>query len=236
MNQLEQVSQLLQSKLQTKQPKKVLLFAISGFSGSGKDFILANLHQQKWYQQANFQKLITDSARTPRPKEVNGKDYYFITQKEFEAKQKNNEYAQSITHVGFGRGFTYKEIQRVCKPNQNVEVVVKPEGLHKLLAAFDKLHIDYDLCAVYLTVNEPTQKARYCQRVGKKETELPLYTTNPDGTQNTASMEDLLKRINNNNLELADIKQLGLQHVYHTIDSSKDINKAPDSNIKNQQR
>ena len=67
--------------------KKGLLIVISGPSGSGKGTIIKELLKNN----KNIWLSISCTSRLPRPKEVNGKDYYFLTKEEFEKKIENNE-------------------------------------------------------------------------------------------------------------------------------------------------
>lgn len=73
--------------------KNPLLIVISGPSGVGKDSVLAILKDNT----PNLQFITTLTTRQPRPGEVDGRDYTFVSQKKFnELKDKNEllEYAQ----------------------------------------------------------------------------------------------------------------------------------------------
>jgi len=70
-----------------------LLIVISGPSGVGKDSVLAGLKKNS----PNLQFITTLTTRQPRPGEVDGRDYTFVSRKKFnELKDKNEllEYAQ----------------------------------------------------------------------------------------------------------------------------------------------
>ena len=55
----------------------------------------------------SFKKIITSTSRPPRQDEIEGKDYYFLTRTDFEAKLENYEF---IEHVEYGGNLygTYK--------------------------------------------------------------------------------------------------------------------------------
>jgi guanylate kinase len=95
MNQYEKTLDIFKNQVaQSEKSRTPFLFAISGMSSAGKDFILEHLRNTKDFQSANMIKLITDSARPMRPGEVNGVNAYFITPEQFENKLHNDEYAQ----------------------------------------------------------------------------------------------------------------------------------------------
>tara|TARA_Y100000741_G_scaffold361897_1_gene346679 strand:+ start:175 stop:807 length:633 start_codon:yes stop_codon:yes gene_type:complete len=72
--------------------KKGMMFVLSSPSGTGKTTLTKKIAKNN----TNFIISISHTTRKPRPNEVNGKDYYFVSKKEFEnLKDKNNffEYA-----------------------------------------------------------------------------------------------------------------------------------------------
>jgi len=70
----------------SKQPGK--LFIVSGPSGVGKTTIVMKFLQQ-YQDMYKIDKVITYTTKNPRSTEVNGVDYYFISEVEFELKIKS---------------------------------------------------------------------------------------------------------------------------------------------------
>jgi len=71
---------------------KGMMFVLSSPSGTGKTTLTKKIAKNN----TNFTISISHTTRKPRPNEVNGKDYYFVSKKEFEnLKNKENffEYA-----------------------------------------------------------------------------------------------------------------------------------------------
>jgi len=63
-------------------PQRIpLLIVISGPSGVGKDSVVQRLQER----QVPFHFVITTTSRAPRSDEVHGKDYFFVSEAEFEA-------------------------------------------------------------------------------------------------------------------------------------------------------
>ncbi|CAM1359352.1 Guanylate kinase [Tenacibaculum litoreum] len=67
------------------------LFVFSAPSGSGKTTIVRHLLAQERF---NLEFSISATSRAPRGEEVEGKDYYFISAKEFKQKIKNDEFLE----------------------------------------------------------------------------------------------------------------------------------------------
>ncbi|AZJ33320.1 MULTISPECIES: guanylate kinase [Tenacibaculum] len=67
------------------------LFVFSAPSGSGKTTIVRHLLAKERF---NLEFSISATSRAPRGEEVDGKDYYFISAKEFKQKIKNDEFLE----------------------------------------------------------------------------------------------------------------------------------------------
>jgi guanylate kinase len=76
-------------------PKKMHL-VMTGPSGSGKSTIVK--HIQTTYPSFRFS--VSHTTRRPREKEVEGRDYYFVTREEFELMIANNELLELTEYNG----------------------------------------------------------------------------------------------------------------------------------------
>ena len=65
-----------------------IMVILSSPSGAGKTTISKKIQQK--YQ--NFKISVSHTTRKPRPNEVEGIDYYFINENDFENKIKNNKF------------------------------------------------------------------------------------------------------------------------------------------------
>ena len=68
--------------------KKGMMFVLSSPSGAGKTTLTRKLAEQD----TNFSISISYTTRKPRPNEINGKDYYFVSKQEFEVLIKGNNF------------------------------------------------------------------------------------------------------------------------------------------------
>ena len=78
--------------------KKGMMFVLSSPSGAGKTTLTKKIAENN----SNFKISISHTTRKPRPNEVNGKDYHFVSKENFEklAKEKNFfEYAEIFNNL-----------------------------------------------------------------------------------------------------------------------------------------
>ena len=59
--------------------RKGILIVVSGFSGAGKGTLMKKLMED--YD--NYALSISMTTRTPRPGEVDGREYFFVTREQF---------------------------------------------------------------------------------------------------------------------------------------------------------
>lgn len=94
---------------------KLIIF--SAPSGSGKSTIINYLLQQD----LNLQFSISATSRDPRGKEEHGKEYYFLTERDFRTKIENDEFLE-FEEVYEGRfyGTLKAEVERLVSTDANV--------------------------------------------------------------------------------------------------------------------
>jgi guanylate kinase len=68
--------------------KKGLMFVLSSPSGAGKTTLTKKIAENN----KNLKISISHTTRTPRPNEINGKDYYFVNKNEFNNLIKNKKF------------------------------------------------------------------------------------------------------------------------------------------------
>ena len=74
-----------------------------GKAGSGKD------HIRKKFQRRGFEYAISYTTRPPREGEVDGKDYYFLSDEEFTEMQKNDLWYEWVEFNGWRYGTTKEQ-------------------------------------------------------------------------------------------------------------------------------
>ena len=76
-----------------------------------------------------LQRAITCTTRAPRPGEVDGKDYYFLTKDQFESKKAADEFLEWANVYGNFYGTLKSEIIRRLELGQDVIVSVDVQGV-----------------------------------------------------------------------------------------------------------
>lgn len=108
---------------------KIKVIALLGEAGSGKDSLL----QRVIASHPNYKELISHTTRPPREGEVEGKNYYYVTQKEFLDLIQNG---QMLEYAQFNGWFYGTSISAFDKDKINIGVF-NQAGIKTLLSRDD---------------------------------------------------------------------------------------------------
>ncbi len=101
-----------------------LLLVISGPSGSGKGTVLSKLFERRnglFYS-------VSATTRLPRPGEVNGREYYFLTRQEFENKIKDGGMLEHANYCGNYYGTPRFAVEQQCGNGLDVVLEIEVQG------------------------------------------------------------------------------------------------------------
>lgn len=124
------------------------MIVLSGPSASGKTEV-AKLLAKKY----SIVKVITTTTRPMRVNEVNGRDYFFVSEEEFLKMEKNNRFVETTLYNGYYYGSTKDQIA------DNKCIVVDPIGLAKYIELGNERIITF-----FLESNEETRHKRMLER------------------------------------------------------------------------
>jgi len=142
---------------------KPKIFIISGPGGAGKTTLLKKLFQQKNIQDI-FIRGITVTTRKKRPKEEEGKDYFFVDQEEFLRLEKSKFFLESQKILDNHYG-TPKILYTLAK-SQNKDLIICIDvkgGLY-----LKKNHKAGKIITIFIAA--PTQKELYRRMKKRSET------------------------------------------------------------------
>ena len=110
------------------------LFVISSPSGGGKTSLINKLFEDT--RSMNFKKSISDTTRQKREGDINGRDYYFLSEKEFKDKIEKDEYVEYATVFGNFYGTSKEEIKTKYN-NSNLVLELDWQGAYAVKELFD---------------------------------------------------------------------------------------------------
>lgn len=137
-----------------------MLTIITGPSGSGKDYVGHMLQDMK-----NYRKVVTYTTREPRPGEIDGINYHFISVDKFNILKSQNKFLEIDEYSNnrfYGTGA--RSIMKAIKSKNNYYIIQTPEGMRNTLAAYPKT--SNDIKVVYVTASLGERVKRYIDRVG----------------------------------------------------------------------
>lgn len=136
------------------------LLTITGPSGSGKSTLERNLLGLDEV----FSKVISTTTRKPRVGEVDGVDYYFLSEAEFKKREQGNRFAECITFEGNNRryGVEVDELERITNSSRIPLVVVEPEGVRQIHSALPRQ--GWKVRSIFVTHDPEVLITRYVNR------------------------------------------------------------------------
>ena len=168
-----------------------IMVILSSPSGAGKTTISKKIQQK--YQ--NFKISVSHTTRKPRSNEVEGIDYYFVSENDFKNKIKNNEFYEYAKIFGNYYGTSKTSVLNLLKNKKDVLFDIDWQGTQQL-SKFKELNL---LKIFILPPSKKELKKRLIQRNQDKpdvvEERLKAYDAD------SAHKEDYDSVVINDNLE-----------------------------------
>lgn len=137
---------------------KGLLFVVSAPAGCGKDTIL----EQVLAKEDNVGYSVSATTRAPRPGEVDGTHYFFITRERFEEMIANGEVLEYTEYCGNYYGTPRKGVEAMLAEGKDVVLKIEIEGAMNIKKLFP------DCCLVFIL---PPSMRELERRLRKRGTE-----------------------------------------------------------------
>ena len=110
---------------------KGLLIVVSGPAGSGKGTVLGALLRDEKYRFS-----VSATTRAPRPGEVDGVNYHYLTREAFEERIARGEMLEYTEYCGNYYGTPKKEAEAVLASGCNLLLEIEVEGAYNVKKAY----------------------------------------------------------------------------------------------------
>ena len=166
--------------MENKTVKKGLLIVISGFSGSGKGTVLKELCAAH----DNFAFSVSVTTRDRRQNEEEGKDYFYITEDQFDEMNQNGMLLESAGFVGHHYGTPKAYVEEKRLEGKDVLLEIETVGAMQVRSA------EPDAILIFITPpdfkeienrligrgrEEPSEIDRRMKKATKEVLKLPAY-------------------------------------------------------------
>jgi len=112
--------------------KKGILVVVSGFSGAGKGTLMKKLVAE--YD--GYALSVSMTTREPRPGEVDGKEYYFVSRERFEEVIAQNGLIEYATYVDNYYGTPVEYVEKELQAGKDVLLEIEIQGALKVKKKF----------------------------------------------------------------------------------------------------
>ena len=112
--------------------RKGILIVVSGFSGAGKGTLMKKLMED--YD--NYALSISMTTRNPRPGEVDGREYFFVTKEQFEEKIGQDGLIEYANYCGNYYGTPRAYVEQQLEAGKDVILEIEIQGALKIREKF----------------------------------------------------------------------------------------------------
>ncbi len=146
---------------------KGLLFVVSAPAGCGKDTIL----EQVLAKDSNIGYSVSATTRAPRPGEVDGTHYFFLTREKFEQMIADNAVLEYTEYCGNYYGTPRKGVEEMLAQGKDVVLKIEVEGAMNIKKMFP------DCCLVFILPPSMQELERRLRKRGTEDEETILRRT-----------------------------------------------------------
>ena len=119
--------------MKNAEAKKGKLFVVTGPSGVGKGTILDKFFDNNGNDVCYS---VSMTTRNPRPSEVNGVNYFFVSRDEFKTAVQNDEFLEWAEYSGNYYGTNKKFVEEKLNEGTNVILEIETKGAKKIMEKF----------------------------------------------------------------------------------------------------
>ena len=120
-----------------KEKKKGKLFILSAPAGAGKTTLVKMVTKEL----STTISSISYTTRAPRPGEINGKDYYFVSKQEFERQIQLADFLEHVKLFNHYYGTSKKWVNHHLDSGKSVILVIDTQGFFQLKEKIETISI-----------------------------------------------------------------------------------------------
>jgi guanylate kinase len=139
---------------------------------------------------------ISATTREPREGEVDGRDYHFLTQDEFDRRKEADDFLEFASYSGHRYGTLRSEVERSLGADRSVVLEIEVQGAQQVRAA------DLDSVQIFISPPDPSHLRRRLEGRGTDSSDA-IDTRLETAEMELASQGDFDHRIVNDDLDEA---------------------------------
>ena len=112
--------------------KPGVLIVVSAPSGTGKSTVLRELMQKR----ANLRFSVSATTRLPRPGEIDGKDYYFVSHEQFQKMVEEDAFLEHAEYVQNSYGTPRAPVMEMLQQGYDVYLDIDVQGAMQVKAKY----------------------------------------------------------------------------------------------------
>jgi guanylate kinase len=140
--------------------KEPLLIVISGPSGVGKDTVVKRMRERG----LPFHFVVTATSRPQRPHEIDGVDYIFVSQDEFDRMIEQDELLEHADVYGQQKGIPREQVREAMESGLDVVMRLDVQGARTIRGLLDEALL------IFLVTQDEEELIR---RLKERETDTP---------------------------------------------------------------
>jgi guanylate kinase len=140
--------------------RQPLLIVISGPSGVGKDTVIQRMKERK----LPFHFVVTATTRPPRPNEVHGVDYFFVSHDEFAEMINQDELLEYAIVYNDYKGIPKQQVRQALESGKDVVMRIDVQGATTIRELCE------DALMIFLTTQDEQEMVT---RLSARKTETP---------------------------------------------------------------
>lgn len=161
-----------------------MILTLTGPSASGKTTLVEQL--TKKYPD-RVERIVTATSRPPRPGEVDGIDYHFLSREEFEKSIANQQFVEYAEFGGNLYGLRRSDVEQALASSKICVLIVEQQGRKALKAMYgDEIH------CVYMAISRRKARRRLNKRDGWQKAMARIKADKENGLYDSSSYDCVL--------------------------------------------